>query len=41
MADALDRLAPPEPVLENSDDAAAVHKPEQDGSPAPAHPEDR
>jgi GTP-binding protein len=41
MADALDRLAPPEPLQENGDDAVDMRKPEENASPAPAHPEER
>jgi hypothetical protein len=41
MADALDRLAPPEPVLEEADEPAVSETPRENESSAPAHPEDR
>jgi len=41
LADALDRLAPPEPLQESADDAAELQKPHENESPAQAHPEDR
>ena len=41
MADALDRLAPAEPLQENADDAADLRKQHENESSAPAHPEDR
>jgi GTP-binding protein len=41
MADALDRLAPPEPLQQNEDDAGDTEKPHENESTSPAHPEDR
>jgi hypothetical protein len=41
MADALDRLAPREPLQENAEDAATLQEPRKNDTPAPAHPEDR
>jgi len=41
MADALDRLAPHEPLRENADDTADLQKQHENESSAPAHPEDR
>jgi hypothetical protein len=41
MADALDRLAPREPLQESVDDAASSQEPHKNETPAPAHPEDR
>jgi GTP-binding protein len=41
MADALDRLAPAEPLRESADDAADLQKLHENESSAPAHPEDR
>src|SRR5271169_407775 len=38
MADALDRLAPREPLQENADDAAAIQEPHKNETAAPAHP---
>ena len=37
-ADALDRLAPPEPLQENADDAADLQEPNENESPTPADP---
>jgi GTP-binding protein len=41
MADALDRLAPAEPLQESADDAADMQKRHENESSAPAHPEER
>jgi hypothetical protein len=41
MADALDRLAPHEPLQENAEDAATLQEPRKNDTPAPVHPEDR
>src|SRR5579864_2249587 len=41
MADALDRLAPAEPVRETADAAADVQETHENESSAPTHPEDR
>jgi 50S ribosomal subunit-associated GTPase HflX len=41
MADALDRLAPHEPLRENADDATDVREEHTNESPTPAHPEER
>jgi GTP-binding protein len=41
MADALDRLAPPEPLLESADGPESLQEPQENESHEPAHPEDR
>jgi 50S ribosomal subunit-associated GTPase HflX len=41
MADALDRLAPPEHLQETADDATDLQKSHENESSAPAHPEER
>jgi hypothetical protein len=41
IADALDRLAPPEPLEESAEEQAASQGPRENESHAPAHPEDR
>jgi hypothetical protein len=41
MADALDRLAPPEPLLESVDEPEALEERQENESHEPARPEDR
>jgi hypothetical protein len=41
MADALDRLAPPEPLLESADGPESLQEPRENESHEPVHPEDR